>query len=436
MAAFWQAVDSAGGSPLIEPADKIDGYFHGGQAWRVTFLWDDRRHPVEKVSMLSGLGSVDWGDSVLLPLGDTGIRYFETVLPAGSVLPYALVAGPPEPKPGDAGEAFDAWVKRYRLADPHNPSTWPALTDPLARARLADLPAGVPGAVRSLLSLPGAPALPAEVATRGRWQRASLRSRVLGDERELFLYRPANLAEPTPAQPRRLVFVLDGEAWETQYAVSQALDALAAAGRLPPMAAIFVAARNRDIELPPNEAFARFMTDEVLPWARGQIDDATTRPDQLVITGFSYGGLAAAWLGFREPAAFGRVLSASGAFWWTPAVATKDGAGEAASLAVTTARLGLPALPDVGARGPGDDWLTRAFAVTARLPLQFYLSAGRLETGLHGSAGNLDNQRRFRDVLVARGYPVRDREGPGAHDQLEWGKAIVDGLPWLIPAGR
>lgn len=453
---FLEEVEALGGSPLIEHAGRSRGCYHRGEAWRVTFLWDGRQHPADQVALHAGLPSLAPADTVFRPLGDTGLSYLSLVLPEGAALSYYLVAGPAQALDSDDQETLRNWVEAYRLVDPLNPRTWPDRADPLARARLASLPAGQPGRVYSLATVPGvAPAdCLVDVPLRGQWQHARLRSAFLGNERDIYLYRPARVAvrredertgealtgnqrngdgrtrdqrdedgrngvEPDGDGPLRLLFVFDGEAWETQYLGSLALDLLQSQGRIASTVVVFVSNVDRDGELPPNADFARFMANELLPWARMQVDGATSSPAQVIASGFSFGGLAATWLGYREPDAFGNVLSSSGSFWWTPSPerpqAMLDKLVEADS-------------------PPGDDWLTRQFISAPRLPVRFYLSAGRLETGADGMAGILDNHRRIRDVLRARGYQVRDREGPGGHEYLEWARALVAGLPTLIPA--
>jgi enterochelin esterase family protein len=180
------------------------------------------------------------------------------------------------------------------------------------------------------------------------------------------------------------------------------LDNLIAAGQIPPTMALFVDAPSgtrRLRELTPTRPIKTFVVRELLPWARRRWD-ISDDPRHRVITGSSRGGLAAAYLGLGASHEFGAVIAQSGSFWWPP----------------------LPALEP--------EWLARAYADSPRLPLRFYLDVGTLETYSPRGDGldQLTANRRFRDVLVERGYPVTYREYTGAHDYINWRRTIADGL--------
>jgi enterochelin esterase family protein len=107
----------------------------------------------------------------------------------------------------------------------------------------------------------------------------------------------------------------------------------------------------------------------------------------------------------RHPEVFGNVLSQSGSYWW-------------------------------GRPGEEDQWLARQFAAERKLPVRFYLVAGRFEMGRGGQPGILDSNRRLRDVLTAKGYRVTHQEVEGGHDYLSWRGTLSDGLIDLIGAGQ
>lgn len=152
-------------------------------------------------------------------------------------------------------------------------------------------------------------------------------------------------------------------------------------------------------ELKPAAALRTFVERELLPWARRRWD-LTDRPEERVVAGASLGGLAAAYLGLVGSATFGGVIAQSGSFWW-------------------------PAPP-----APEPEWLARAYEAAPRLPLRFYLDVGTMETvSPHGEGlDQLAVNRRFRDVLLARGYPVEYVEYAGAHDYINWRRTFADGL--------
>jgi enterochelin esterase family protein len=66
------------------------------------------------------------------------------------------------------------------------------------------------------------------------------------------------------------------------------------------------------------------------------------------------------------------------------------------------------------------------FLASPRLPVEFYLEAGRYETTLPFSP--LLEARRLRDVLRAKGYRVTYSEFVGGHNEVCWRGSLADGL--------
>jgi enterochelin esterase-like enzyme len=74
--------------------------------------------------------------------------------------------------------------------------------------------------------------------------------------------------------------------------------------------------------------------------------------------------------------------------------------------------------------------LTRDIAAAPRKPIKLYVEAGLFEST------RLEANRRLRDVLVAKGYPVTYREFHGGHDFWMWRGTISDGLIALLAKPR
>src|SRR5919201_5427059 len=110
------------------------------------------------------------------------------------------------------------------------------------------------------------------------------------------------------------------------------------------MVAVMVENPDRMRELSCNSAYADFLAQEIVPWARATYH-ATDRPEQTIIGGASQGGLQAAFVGLKHSEVFGNVLSQSGASEWKP-----DGEKE-------------------------PEWLKRQFSASPRLPLRFSFEA-------------------------------------------------------------
>lgn len=396
---FWQAVQRRGGTPLVEAADRHSAL--------VTFLW--RGTPATRNVRLFGAPSGDHDPLLRLPGSDIWYRSYR--LPLSTRLSYRLAPDVPElPLP-----AADPRQRRMILAtaqrDSRNRRTWNEPDNNAAEAGLLDAWQG-----SSILELPEAPPQPwvsqRPAVPRGSLDRHRLSSAILGNAREVLLYRPA--AEAGPAS--HLLLVFDAQSYVHRIPTPVILDNLMADGLLPPTAAVILGngpgdARGR--ELPPNEDFARFLSEELMPWVRAHGIAAPAA--QTVVAGSSYGGLAAAWAGLRAPQWFGNVLAQSGSFWWAPGV--RHGREEA-----------IATLADDHSM-PG--WLTRRYVGAERLPLRFYLEAGLFESDGRGT-DILSSSRQLRDVLVARGYPVAYAEHASGHDDYHWRGSLACGLVLLI----
>jgi enterochelin esterase-like enzyme len=258
--------------------------------------------------------------------------------------------------------------------------------------------------VRSLVELPKAPAQPLVVPHRetatGELTRFKVKSKALGNERDVLVYTPAGWKLGGASYP--LVVMFDGAPAVVRLGLPIVLDELIAARRIPPAVVLIVDNVDRDQELPGNPAFADFVALDLVPWVRRAFH-ATEDPRRTVIAGISYGGIAAAFAAGRHPAVYGNVLSQSGSYWWGPEDSEE---GEAH---------------------------VRDFAARPRMPLRFWMEVGTFEHGgIKEGYDPVVASRHMRDVLVARGYEVAYREFVGAHDWACWRGTIGDGLVALL----
>ncbi len=376
--AFWNKVAEQG-APLIEPGAE-------GKAI-VTFLGRGAKRNIR----LFGAPSGDHEELQRLGTSDIWFRSFE--VPAQTRLSYQLAFDVPD-LPGSARERRVAILATAK-ADPLNRHRWPAEA---IDAYNQD----------SVLELPGAPPQPFVAASgnpQGALGRFTMASRILGNSREITIYRPPGF---DPARKDNvLLFVFDAEQYLERVALPRILDNMIAAGAVPPVVAVFIANPDREArarELPGNPGFADFMAGELYPRVLAETGLAPAA-SRTVLAGSSYGGLAATTVALRHPQVFGAVLSMSGSFWWSPPGTPEDRKEYVAGLVAD-----MPAPP-----------------------LRFFLSAGVFETGSGGTAGIVDTTRHLRDVLTARGVPVTYRDYAGGHDYLVWQGAISDGLIALFP---
>lgn len=378
--AFWAEV-AAHGAPLVE-----DG--PDGQAI-VTFLV----RGAQRNARIFGAPNGD--HEPLERIGQSDVWAKSFVVPRSTRLAYQIAVDVPD-LPGSARERRTA-ILATAAADALNPRRWPAdAVDVYAQSSVLELP-----------DAPPQPWVAPRDGARGTVTTFDVASAQLGNNREIAVYRPAHF-DPAAAETRLLV-VFDGRAYRSKVPTPTILDNLIAAGKLPPTVAVFVDSidvETRGRELPDNDRFADALVDEILPKALAEIGFARPPAARTIVAGSSYGGLAAMTVALRRPDVFGNVLSLSGSFWWHPPGDAADGMGHVAG---RVAR--MPAAPN----------------------LKVFLSAGLFEDRAGPGIGSLlGANRTLRDVLVAKGVPVRYDETATGHDYYAWRGLIADGLLALI----
>jgi enterochelin esterase family protein len=256
----------------------------------------------------------------------------------------------------------------------------------------------------SVLALPGAPdepwLAPRPGVPAGRVTDYLIDSAALGGVRPVAVYEPAGVR--TEGLPVLVVF--DGFLARRVLGIPTVLDNLIAAGRIPPLAALFVSnhAATRDDDLSPAGGVLGFVAGELMPWAREQLG-AGHDGRANIVAGVSRGGLAATWVGLSAPDVFGAVIAQSGSFWWPT--------------------------PDEGEPG-------RLIREVPGLPVsdvRFYLDVGQRETmpGPGGAPSQLSVCRAMRDALRARGFRVDYTEYAGGHDYVNWRRTFPEAMAAL-----
>ena len=231
--------------------------------------------------------------------------------------------------------------------------------------------------------------------------------------RRLWVYTPPGYSRRDSAA-NDLLLVFDGGVYLQDIPLPAILDSLTAAKRIHPTVAVMLddssqAARLAD--LANHESFAGFIAGELIPWVRAGWN-VTRDPHRTTIAGTSAGGLASAFIALRHPEVFGNVLSQSGAFWR-------------------------------GAEGSNSapfEWVTTQYASAPRRDIRLFLDVGSTESvgAMGGTAPSiLDANRRLRDVLLAKGYPMTYTEVEGGHHAPDsWRPRMPVGLVTLSDASR
>lgn len=408
--AFWEEVKIKG-TPLIESLQGND------KDMLVTFLWratTDTRNVSVRWDANGNYLVLNFSrpdDYRLIRLGETDVWYKSFPVDKRKRFMYQLVVNGPFLRPSEdvPDENTMSLFAAAAQVDPLNPNHW--LVNPLS----PDVPAHLGF---SAVEMPLAPPQP-YVAKRkgvpaGKVEKYQFKSTLLKNEREIAVYTPPGYSKN--AKPYGLVVLFDEKPYidEKTIPTPTILDNLIAEDRIPPMIAMLIdnaPGDARDRELPCNPNFADFLSFELIPWLR-RLSNVTTDPQQTVVGGSSYGGLAAAYAGLRHPETFGNILSQSGAYWWTP-----------------------PRSENLYDFDPTAEpnWLAKQFIMSPRLPLRFYIDAGTDEIDLTGLGRDiLATSRYMRDVLLAKGYEVHFQEFIGGHDYLSWRGTLADGLIILM----
>ena len=380
------------GVPLVE---SIEG---DRKSRRVTFVWRPSGS-VGSPAIYTPIANPTKGEMQLLPAGDTGIWWRSFVVPRGTRAMYAFSRlAAPGPTGGPA-----EWAAFFRnlVADPNHRAGFTMQRDP-------DDPTDKDARV-SVLSLPGAPPLPpTRTPSVPQLTRYPFKSRILPGRRSVWVGFPGGRG--TAHRPLNLLIAFDGVVYQSAVPTPTIVRNLVRERVIDPTAVVLVGnvVHGREKELGHNRKFVRFLVEELLPWLRDSLG-IDVPAQRTVLAGSSLGGLAAAYAALQAPDRFGAVLAQSGAFLWGTVPGSRR----------------LPPLFEEYRRAP-------------RERTRFYLDVGRLEDvvfpGLEKSL--LEGVREFRDLLRARGYPVRYAEFAGGHDYSCWSATFADGLRHLIGRRR
>jgi enterochelin esterase family protein len=386
---FWKEI-SEQGAPIVESVA-------GGDDMLVTMLW--RAKEETRNVFVFRLGDVS---KPMVRLLDTDLWYKTFRLQKGARFTYQFATNLPEPKEWGGVARFAQVVRN----DPLNPFRYIERRNEFNPYEVTffsavELPTTDPESWNVLR--PNVPT--------GRVQRDKFTSKLLGNERPVWIYTPHGYS--ADKKPYALLVLTDGGAYVNTARVATTLDNLIAARLIPPMVAVMVENPDRFRELSCSSAYADFLAQEIVPWARATYH-ATDSPEQTIIGGASLGGLQAAFVGLKHSEVFGNVLSQSGSFAWKP-----DGEEDW-------------------------EWLNRQFATSPRLPLRFSFEAGLMEgTWWWAKLPNappanlidptlLAANRDLRDTLQSKGYSVHYTEFNGNHGFLNWSGTLAGHLIALV----
>lgn len=403
---FWKQV-AAEGTPMVEP------FGSDGKYQLVTFLWrsvHDTRNVFVRGSFLGIFIPADYS---MHRIPNSDVWYLTLKLPSGARFTYQI--SPNDPLTFKSPRASQRTATRQ--ADPLNPRRFecPPNTSKFNCDSLAELPGAPPQPW--LVAKPGIP--------EGRVEKHIIKSAIQKIDRPISVYTPPGYKADGP--PNALLILFDGEDLpDDPYAVTT-LNNLIAASKIPGTVAVFVenVPRRRLVDLVANPEFADFMAKELVPWVRSRYN-VTKDQKQIVLTGYSAGGLASTYVALRHSEVFGNVLSLSGAYWWS----FEHNGGVCGSRCADSGGTGGDNSKDSTTEG---NFLVKDFLASPKLPLRFYLAAGTFERDREATGGDiLEGTRHLRDVLRAKGYEVHYQQFVGGHDGVSWRGLLADGLMALL----
>lgn len=375
---FWSSLKNRH-TPLIEP-DPADP-----NGSLVTFVWRGDSG-TENVVVITPLALIDFNAAVMQAVPGTNV-WFKTYRMRNDARMTYRFAVNDTLVPFDKEKDFFARMKAWQT-DSMNPQKF-------------DVGAGI---VASVLELPEAPTdkwtRQSAPAPKGTVTKYEFSSNLLHNHRSVWIYTPTNY-EAKKSYP--VLLIMDGESYTTLVPMPTILDNLIAAGGIPPAVAILVGSGPqdaRDRELNCNRTWSDALVEEVLPWTRGHNININER--NITIVGDSLAGLAAACAARDYPKFFGKVIAQSGSFYRAPS-------------------------------GEEPEWLARHLAVEPPIPVQFYQEVGLLEIASipNRDPSMLTANRHLRDVLLAKGNPVRYVEHFSGHEHVSWRATIADALIYI-----
>jgi enterochelin esterase family protein len=220
-------------------------------------------------------------------------------------------------------------------------------------------------------------------------------SKKLGYPKRFTVYTPPGVAK---LRELPVLYVTDGHEFSSAEmgALPAVLDNLIAEGRIRPVIAVFVDPRDVDTgenkrgpELLTNPRFQWFLTEELIPWIDARYPTRPL-PEARALAGMSLGGLHGTYTAMRQPDYFGLVGVLSPYFLAKPAVLVE-------------------------------------VEKAARQPVKLFVSQGTYDY-------DVDNTRRLRDVLKAKGYPFKFLETNDGHSWGNWRNVLDDMLVFFFAA--
>lgn len=234
---------------------------------------------------------------------------------------------------------------------------------------------------------------------KGRIVEYSFDSKILNENRRVRVYIPFGYTNDSVGLDYLLL--TDGEEHLKYLSVDLILDNLIYQKKIPKTICILIdSTENRYNELKCNDKFSRFIVDELIIWIRS-IYKISKNPKKAIVSGFSLGGLTAAFLAIHHPHIFGNVLSQSGSFWYAPNDQELEN---------------------------NICWISKFYTSDKSNSIKIYLNVGRYEN----KELMIDTNEYLKRILLKANYDVELEYFNSGHDYLSWGEYLGRGLVSLF----
>lgn len=228
-------------------------------------------------------------------------------------------------------------------------------------------------------------------------------SQILNNKRDIYVYLPPGYNQNN-AEPYPVLYLFDAFTYVNRIEAPVILDNLIVSKKIPPVIAVMFdnpTSSSRYAEYPLNFQFKDAIVSEFIPLIREKYH-VSHNPENTLIGGMSYGGLAAAFFAFYHPDIFGNVLSQSGSFW-------RD-----------------LKLDDNYGNEIRNDWLPKQFDTEQKKNLKIYLDWGLQENMVLGA------NRNFAKILHQKNYMYKYVEYNGWHNWANTRRTFPLGLMFLL----
>jgi enterochelin esterase family protein len=246
---------------------------------------------------------------------------------------------------------------------------------------------------------------------KGTLQEFEIWSKHMKEQRKIQVYLPAAYNKDVT---HSLVLQFDGQNyaalpgeqpdWQGWTPMPTILDNLIHQKKIGPTIAVFIhnqGNRSRDLI---SDQITDFVALELIPWVRENYNIAS-KSKEVIVSGASRAGFAAAHTALRHPSIVGAFLSQSGSFYYT--LQEKDN---------------WPVYPQF------EGELVIKYKRSEKQDVRFYLDVGLYDLGLAAVGTN----RQLRDVLELKGYQGFYYEYKGGHSHLSWRHTLDKGLNYLL----